>query len=188
MQFLATIINFIFDAYIFILLVRIILQKLHANWHNPVTQFVVKLTDPVIKPARKIIPGYKGLDISIVLIAFIVEFVELYLVTLIRVGFSPHLSGIAFFALISLLSKTIYIFLFATIIWSFLSWFTTSHRHPMSEITGIIVSPLLRLTRRFLPLIGGIDLSPMVIMFVLYLVLRFAVTPLLGMGVAWALG
>lgn len=187
MQFIASIVNGILDAYIFILLIRLILQKFQASWHNPMTQFVVKLTDPIVKPVRRVIPGFKGFDLSILFIAFAIELLEIYLVTWLRLGFTAKISGVLLVSVLSLLIKTTYIFLFATIIWSFLSWFTTSQRHPLSEIAGIISYPMVRLTRRFLPAIGGIDLSPVVVIFVFYLMINALWTPLLRYGFHLAL-
>ena len=188
MQFLANILNIILDTYIFLLLIRFILQKLHANWYNPATKFVVALTDPIVKPTRKIIPGFRGYDFAILLLAIVLEIIQIYLITWIRVGFTPHISGVLLVTLMTIISKSIYIFLFAMIIWAFMSWFTTAGRHPMAEITGVVCLPLVRITRRFMPLVGGVDLSPMIIMLALYFVSYLIVNPLLRLGMGLALG
>ncbi len=187
-SFMAGIINYIFDTYIFLLLLRFILQKLHVNWHNPVTQFVVALTERIVKPVRRVLPGVKGFDLAILGLAFLFELIELYLLTLMSHGFFPTIGGALLLSAVTLLSKTIYIFFFAVIIWAFLSWFVTAQRHPVTEITGALSDPLIRGVRRFMPLIEGIDLSPLVITFLLYLILHFVMAPLLQISISWALG
>lgn len=188
MQALAQLINYIFDAYIFILLLRFLLQKLQASWHNPVTKFVVTLTNPIVKVTRRFIPGFKGFDFSILIVAYALEILELYIVSWMRLGFSLDFGGVVLVALMALLIKVTYIFLFATMIWAFLSWFTAAQRNPISEVTGILAYPLLRLARRFVPLLSGIDLSPVVTMIVLYVLMAFAWTPIMRLGLQMALG
>lgn len=188
MQALAQLINYIFDAYIFILLLRFFLQKLQASWHNPVTKFVATVTNPVVKLTRRFIPGFKGFDFSILIIAYALEILEMYLVGWMRLGFTLDFGGVAIVALMALLTKVTYIFLFATLIWAFLSWFTAAQRNPISEITGILAYPLLRLARRVVPLVSGIDLSPVVIMIVLYVIMAFIWGPIMRLGLQMALG
>ena len=188
MQALAQLINYIFDAYIFILLLRFLLQKLQASWHNPVTKFVVTLTNPIIKVTRRFIPGFKGFDFSILIVAFLLEIFDLYLMGWMRLGFTLDLGGVALVALMALLIKLTYIFLFATMIWAFLSWFTAAQRNPISEITGVVAYPLLRYAQRFVPLVSGIDLSPVVIMIALYVLMTFVWSPIMYLGLQMARG
>lgn len=188
MQALAQLINYLFDAYVFMLLLRFLFQKLQASWYNPVVKFVANLTNPIVKTTRKFIPGFKGFDISIIVVAFILEIIELYLVNWMRLGFTMDFSGALIIALAALLTKLIYIFLFSIMIWAFLSWFTAAQRNPVSEVTGILAYPLLRLVRRFVPLLSGIDLSPVVAIIILYLVMAFILNPLLRLGLSLALG
>jgi YggT family protein len=189
MQALAQLLNYIFDAYIFILLLRFLLQKLQASWHNPVTKFVITLTNPIVKITRRVIPGYRGYDFSILVVALLVEIAELYVVNWIRLGFTLDFSGVILLAVVALVTKVVYIILFSIMIWAFLSWFTAAaQRNPVSEVTGIIAYPWLRLARRFVPLVGGIDLSPVVVLIVLYLVMAFVLTPITGVGLNLAIG
>ena len=188
MQALAQLINYLFDTYIFILLLRVILQKLQASWHNPATRFVITLTNPIVKVTRRIIPGFRGFDFSIIVAAYLLEMLELYLVGWLRLGFSYDISGVLLVALMALLIKTTYIFLFAILVWAFLSWFTAAQRNPIAEVTGILAYPLLRLARRFVPLVSGIDLSPMVVMIILYIILAFVWQPIMRLGLQMAMG
>lgn len=187
MRLIASIINFALDMYVFILLLRFMLQKLGANWYNPIVQLFVKLTNPIVRPMRYIIPGFKGFDLSILLLAGLVELGQVYVVALLAHQFLPHFGGALLLVLITLCSKTLYIVLFSIIIWSIMSWVTTAHHHPVVDITGMIGFPWLRLMRRFLPPLAGMDFSPMVVIFLLYLILKYVITPLMavGLGLAW---
>lgn len=188
MRFLAFIVDLAFDVYIFVLLLRLFFQKLQAGWHNPIVQLSVKMTDPIIKPMRRFLPGVKGFDLAIVVTLVIFELAQLYSVMWLRYDIIPFFSGAILTTCVILINKTIYIFLFAIIIWSLLSWFVTSQRQPFVEVTGIIAYPLMRFARRFIPPISGLDLSPIVVLLLLYLVQQFVVTPLLAATTRAAFG
>lgn len=187
MQFLVSLINYVFDIYIFILLLRVILQACHASWANPLVPFLVAVTKPLVNPVRKVIPGFKGIDLSIVVVAFALEVIEFYLTIWLSHSFAPEVAGVLCYSLLALVNKTLYIFWFAILIWTILSWIVTKQQNPLSEITGTISYPLVRSVRRFVPLIGGVDLSPFVVVVVLYAILSFAVAPLMRYCIEWAM-
>ncbi len=187
MQALAQLINYLFSAYLFILLLRFILQKLQASWYNPITKLIVNLTNPIIKVTRKIIPGFKGFDFSIIVVALLLEVVELYVVNWMRFGFTLDFSGILIMAICTLLIKLTYIFLFSVMICACLSWFTTPNHNALSDVTGTIAKPLLSVTQRYVSLSSTIDLSPVIVMGVLYLILIFILGPLSRVGLEMAL-
>lgn len=186
MQFLATIINYAFDVYIFILLLRVIFQSVHASWHSPLVQFVVTVTNPVVNPVKKFIPGFRGIDFSIVVIAFILEVVEFYFTMWVSHGFTPNVGGVLTYAVMALINKTIYLYWFSILIWTVLSWIITNQQNPLSDMTGTISYPLIKSVRRFVPPIGGVDLSPLVVVLILYLILSFIVAPLQSWCFDWA--
>lgn len=188
MQALAQLINYILDAYIFILLLRFILQKLGASWHNPVTKFVVTLSNPVVKVTRRVIPGFKGFDFAILVVAYLIELLELYIVNWMRLGFTLDFGGVAIIGITALATKIIYVVMFSIIIWAFLSWFTTAQQNPIAEVTGVIAFPWLRLARRFIPMVGGLDLSPIALLIIFYLILSFVLTPITRIGLQIAVG
>lgn len=184
---LSLIINVIFDAYIFILLLRLFLQKMGASWHNPITQAIIRLTNPAIKPLRRFVPGLGGFDLSIVLVALIVELLEWWVLMALKLGIFPGIGGTLIVSIGELLNKGINIFFFATLIAALMSWFPNLQRSALAEIVDLLSSPLTRLVRRFLPLMGGLDLSPIVILLGLQVLAILLVYPIIRFGMGLAL-
>jgi YggT family protein len=83
-------IHILFDSYIVILLLRLMLQKLGANWYNPISQFIIQLTEKPLKPLRKFIPGVAGFDLSILLLAFVLQYIEIVLLWVLQFGPVPN--------------------------------------------------------------------------------------------------
>lgn len=165
----------LFGLYITLVLLRFLLQWARADFYNPISQFVVRLTSPVLRPLRRIIPGLGGLDLSALVLAWLLKGLELALLApLLGLGFHPLLAlGWALPALVGLL---ISIFLFAILARVILSWINPDPYHPIVALLGSITDPLMRPAQRLLPPLGGIDLSPMLVMIALVL-LRYLLLP-----------
>lgn len=182
------IIHLAFDAYIVILLVRLLLQKLSANWRNPLSQFIIQLTEKPLKPLRKMVPGVAGFDLSIIVLALILQLIEVVLLWVLQFGPIPNLLGALVIAVSEIISKFVYIYIYAIIINALSSWFPQMQTHPISHIVYLIVDPILARIRRFIPLIAGIDLSPMVAILIFTLMNMLLVMPLLAFGTQIIMG
>ncbi len=184
----ALLINLIFDATIFILLIRLLLQKFGAHYHHPFTQFVIKVTDPVVKPVQRIIPGFKGFDLAIVFLMLVLEIIEAFLMLWMKVGIVPGIIGTIVISIGELSHKIINVFFFAIIVGAIMSWVTTLRQGPLAEIIDLITEPLLRPVRRIIPMLGGFDLSPIVVLVVLQLISVLVCYPLVNYGTRLAYG
>jgi len=182
---LAFLVQIIFGAYALIVLLRFLLQLTRADFHNPVSQLVVRLTTPVLRPLRRFIPGIGGIDLSSLILAWLVKAVELLLVLLIQ-GAGLQLLPALLAAIPELVSTTINIFLFAIFIQAILSWVGTGSYNPAASLLHSLTEPLLRPARRLIPPIGGLDLSPMLTIVGLML-LKMLLLPPLNMLLAGAL-
>lgn len=180
------IINFIFDVYIYILILRLFMQKFHASWHNPFTQLIVKLTNPIVKPLRRIIPGFKGYDLSIVVLCLILEFIELWLLIWLQLGETPGVIGTLVIGIAQFATKVVNLFLIITVISAILSWFPQLRGNPMVEIVFVLSEPLLQFIRRFLRPISGFDFSPIVVILACILIKILILTPLTAYGMKLA--
>lgn len=176
------IIGIIFDSYIFVLLIRLILQKLGAGYHNPIIQFLLKVTNPIIKPFQMIIPGYKGIDYSIIVLVLILEIVELILIVWLKMGLFPGFLGTLIMSIGQLGNKLVNIFFFAAIIAAIMSWVPTLAKGPVAEIVIILSEPIFRPARRFIPVMSGIDLSPLVVIIMLKLISIVIFNPIVAYG------
>ncbi|WP_439257503.1 YggT family protein [Lonepinella sp. BR2271] len=161
----------LFGVYMLIVMLRMWLQYCKADFYNPISQAVVKLTDPVLNPLRKIFKAYKGVDIAALLLVFILGAVKFPLLILLAgVSHEALLPDIKWFAIIGVLSVVKIwgeMILYVIFIGAILSWFRRGN-DPVSYLLYQLGEPLLRPIRGILPKTGMIDFSPMILAFVLF--------------------
>jgi YggT family protein len=167
----------IFGLYIALVVIRFLLQWARADFYNPVSQFVVKLTSPVLRPLRKMIPGYRGLDTASVVLAWLLKAAELAILTLL-LGLDRNPLGALAWALPALVGLIISIFLFAVLIRVILSWVNPDPYNPAVDLLTRLTDPIMRPAQRLIPPVSGIDLSPMVVMIGLVLLEMLLLPPL----------
>lgn len=164
------------QLYITVLMLRFLLQWVRADFYNPFSQFIVKLTNPLVRPLRRIIPGWGGLDVATLLLAYLITMLQ---VTLVGTRIAPYeilglLDGqslaplsIAGVALLDLAALTIGIYFVAIIVQAVISWVNPGHYNPVIGLLHRLTEPLLRPARRLIPPISGIDLSPLLVILAL---------------------
>ena len=170
-------IQVIFGLYILVVMLRLLLQLVRADFYNPISQFIVKVTSPVLHPIRRVIPGVKGIDLSSLLLAWLLKSVELFLIAL-TLGLSANLLAALVWAIPALVSLTINIFLVALIIQVILSWINPGGYNPAAALIYALTEPLLRPARRMLPTTSGLDFSPMLVIIGLILLKMLLLPPL----------
>ena len=164
----------VFGLFIVALLLRFYLQLMRAPYGNPLSSFLIALTDFLVRPARRIIPGLWGLDLATLLLAWVIEFFVLA-ATLWLNGMAPHPYTPSTFLVLLLLSATgllkqsIHIFMLVLIIQAVLSW--VNPYTPLSGVLNSLSSPFLTFFRRRLPPVGNVDLSPLFVLILFQLVL-----------------
>ena len=147
------------SLYLLIVLLRFILQLVRANFYNPLCQFAVKATQPLLKPLRRVIPSMFGLDMSSLVLALIVQMV-LFAVILLLSGYSVDVLFLAPWALIGIFALFFKILFWAMIISVILSWVAPGSHNPGAELVQQITEPVLAPFRRIIPNLGGLDISP----------------------------
>jgi len=167
----------LFGVYTTIVILRFLLQWVRADFYNPISQFVVKLTTPLLGPLRRVVPGIGGADIASLVLAWLLKSTELILVGLL-LGSGRNLLGAFFWSLPALIGLTINIFMFAIFIRVILSWIGPDPYHPGVTLLQRLTDPVLRPAQRLVPPIGGIDLSPMVVLIALVLLKMLLLPPL----------
>ena len=173
LQSVAVALSVIFDLFILTALVRFWMQVVRAPSRNPMAQFSMALTDWGVKPLRRVVPGLFRLDLASLILALAVEFV-LQLVVTVMFGNSPIddptlLPWVLFVSFVELLRLTVYIFMGAIIIDAVLSW--VSPHHPVRPFFDAFTRPLLRPLRSVVPLVGGVDITPLFALLIFQLVL-----------------
>ena len=155
--------------YLLIVLLRFILQLVRADFYNPLSQFIVRATHPLLKPLRRIIPSLGGLDLASLVLALIVQYVLMALtLMLMGVGVGDPLLRLVW-SLIGVTALLLKVFFFALIISVILSWVAQGTHNPAALLVNQICEPLLMPIRRILPNLGGLDLSPIVAFLILNL-------------------
>jgi len=154
------------DLYLLTFLLRFIMQWARANHYNPLSQVVFKVTNPLVVPARRLLPSVAGLDIPTLAVLIVLEIVVTF-VLLRLVGLSLPIPRLLFYSLLRLISLVLWFYVGALIIYAVLSWFAQPSRNPMAMLLGQLVEPLLRPARRMLPPIGGFDLSVLLVIVLL---------------------
>lgn len=167
----------VFGLYILIVMLRFLLQWARADFYNPVSQFIVKATQPPLAPLRRLIPGFAGLDLAAMVFMFVLKFVELWIVTGL-LGIAPQVGGLAMLSIAELLGLLINVFIFSILIQVIISWINPGMYNPVMGLLHSLNEPLLSRARRLVPPISGLDLSPIVVIIVLQLVSMLAVAPI----------
>jgi YggT family protein len=159
----------VFGFYILAVMLRFLLQWVRADFYNPLVQFLVRITNPPLLPLRRIVPGYRGLDLAAVVLAFALQGIEVLLITLL-LDRNAGVGGLLLLTVMELLKLLINIYLWGIIIQVVLSWLNPDPRHPAARVLAQLTAPLLRPARRLLPPISGVDLSPMLVVVALIFV------------------
>ena len=163
--------------YMLIVMLRLLLQWARADFYNPLSQFIVKATQPVLAPMRTALPTVAGIDFACVVLLVALQFAELWVVT----GILGHrIAAVALLVLsvAEIVQLAIYVFLFSILIQVVMSWINPSSYNPVLSVLYSLNAPLLGPAQRIVPPIGGLDLSPIVVMVALQLVSILLVGPL----------
>ena len=160
--------NFLVDTlvsfFVLLLLARFHFQWLRVPFRNPVGEFLLATTNWLVLPARRVIPGLSGLDLATLLTAWIVEALGLW-AKLAIVGSEPGVAALAAVAALELVRFSLYILMFALIVQAVFSWINPAAS--LAWIFNAMTQPFLRPLRRLIPPVGGIDLTPLLLIVVL---------------------
>lgn len=161
-------VNTVFDFYVMILLLRIWMQWVRCDFYNPLSQLVIKLTQPVIKPLRRVLPSLGPIDTSSLLLALLLTTLKVPLLFLITEGRFPVAPVYLVVGLIELLKAAGHLLFWVIIIRSIMSW-VSQGQSPIENVLTQLTEPLMAPVRRLLPPVGGLDFSAMAVIFILYL-------------------
>lgn len=167
----------IFGLFILAVLLRLILQIVRADFHNPLSQALVKITNPVLVPLRRFIPGTGGFDMASVLLIITLKLIELTLTSLLTTG-GIIISQLLLLTLAELLSLILWFFTISIIVQVILSWVNPNSYNPVASLLYSVNEPILGPARRLIPAMGGLDLSPMIVLIIFQLIRIILVNPL----------
>ncbi len=154
------------DFYSVLLLIRFLLQLVQADFFNPVSQVILKVTAPVVEPLTRIIPTIKNFNLSALCAAVLVKWSFFAILVPLGSVMPSQLGIFLIISLISLIKPLIQIYLYGILIIAISSWIGTTD-HPFVRLTNQIIDPYMRPFRNIIPPIGMIDISPMIAILVL---------------------
>lgn len=158
------------SLYLLALAIRLILAYEHANYFNPITRFIITITQPVIGPLRRLIPNVGRFETSTFFLIIVLEIAVVSMVVMIDKGVTPPPQTLFAITIFSTLSLFLNIFFWTIIISVILSWFQVNH--PIVVVLKQLAEPALRPFRRLIPLISGIDISPIFALILIQFLLR----------------
>ena len=162
------------SLYLLIVLLRFILQLVRADFYNPLSQFIVRATQPLLRPMRRVIPSLLGLDMSSLLLAILIQLLLMVVtLTLMGYGVGGFLVQLLIWSILSITSLFLKVFFFALIISVILSWVAPHSHNPAALLVNQLCEPLLAPFRRLLPNLGGLDISPIFAFITINLIDRF---------------
>lgn len=170
------------SLYLMLILLRFVLQLVRANFYNPLSQFIVKATQPLLKPLRRIIPSIFGLDMSSLVLAIIVQMILMALTLLLIIGTAGDPLLLLLWSIISVTALFLKIFFLALIASVILSWVAPGSNNPGAELVNQICEPALAPFRRIVPNLGGLDISPILAFLVLKLLDMLVINNLAAMS------
>jgi YggT family protein len=172
------------NLYATVVAVRFVMQVVRADYYNPLAQAIVKITDPLLKPLRRIIPSIKRYDTASLALCFAVLLVKLMVFKALSLGVVPAMgtgimvsqlpyAGMIIIAFLDAIHQFFNVFIFALIIMAIMSWFPGSAGNPAYGLASSIAAPALKPLQKLIPPIGGLDLTVFFTILALYAVRMF---------------
>jgi YggT family protein len=150
------------DLYVMVFLLRFLLQWVRADFYNPLAQFVVKATNPLVVPARRVIPSLRGTDLPTLVLLLILEGLLTWAI-LALIGVTAPVLTVGALVILRLINTMLWLYVVSIFVYVILSWVSPAGYSPIGRILADLNEPLLRPVRRILPPIGGLDLAPMLV-------------------------
>jgi len=159
--------NTISGLFLFIVILRFLLQAVRADFYNPISQFIVKATNPLLLPIRKIVPGLGGYDISSLVLAVIIQIIAIS-TTLVLMGAWPlPMLNVGIWALLGTIGIFLDLYFWGLLIIIIISWVAPNNPNPAIDLLKQIIEPVMKPLRDRMPDMGGIDLSPIIVILLL---------------------
>ena len=190
---LMLIINTLFDLYILLVLLRFLLQMLRADFYNPVSQFITKLTTPPLRLLRRFIPSIGGQDSASIVLCLLLIYAKFLLMRALSIpaahigGVMAPIGGVSYAGLLvlsvaDLVALVLTVFLGAIIIQVIISWVSPGNYNPVISLVNRLADPILKPIRKFIPPLGGIDLTPLFASLLLLVAKMLILPPIIFLG------
>ncbi|MBQ0745602.1 MAG: YggT family protein [Marinobacter sp.] len=155
--------------YMTIILLRFLLQLARADFYNPISQFAVKATNPLLRPLRRFIPGWGGIDGAALVLAVLIQAITFFLILVALSGGIPSFNPLILlvWGAVAVLDLIVKIYFWSVIAVVVVSWIAPGSSHPAIQLVAQITEPVMRPVRKLMPSMGGLDLSPIIVFLIL---------------------
>jgi YggT family protein len=159
-------IDFVFNIYLMVVLLRLWLQFARADFYNPFSQFVVKATQPIVAPMRRIFPSIGRLDTATFVLALIVAGLKIVTLNVVLGGSGLNIMSVVILSFVIVIKEILTLVMYVLIMRAIMSWVSQGN-NPMELVLSQLTEPMLAPIRRRMPEMGGLDLSMMVVIVLL---------------------
>ena len=159
-------IDFVFNIYLMVVLLRLWLQFARADFYNPFSQFVVKATQPIVAPIRRILPSIGRLDTATLVLALIVAGLKIVTLNVVLGGSGLNIMSVVILSFVIVIKEILTLVMYVLILRAIMSWVSQGN-NPMELVLSQLTEPMLAPIRRRMPEMGGLDLSMMVVIVLL---------------------
>ena len=172
-EILGYLVQTLISLYLLAMLLRFLLQLVRADFYNPISQFLVKITNPVVIPVRRVIPGLGGLDLASLLLSVLLQMAGIIALLLINGLGLPNILLLLVWSALGVVGLLVNIYFFALLAMIILSWVAPGSNHPAIYLIHQITEPVMAPFRKALPPMGGMDFSP-ILLFILINVVQIS--------------
>ncbi|PKG93273.1 YggT family protein [Paraglaciecola sp. MB-3u-78] len=159
-------IDFVFNIYLMVVLLRLWLQFARADFYNPFSQFVVKATQPIVAPMRRLLPSIGRLDTATLVLALLVAGLKIVTLNMVLGGTDLNILSIVVVSFVIVIKEILTLVMYVLILRAIMSW-VSQGRNPMELVLDQLTEPMLAPIRKRMPEMGGLDLSVMVVIVLL---------------------
>ncbi len=163
LEVLGYLLQTILSLLLFVVLLRLLLQAARADFYNPVSQFVLKTTNPILLPLRRVIPGMLGIDMAAVVLLLVIQMLSISSILLLGGYALPNPVLLLVWAVLGVAGLLVNFYFFALLGMIILSWVAPGSGNPVVHLLYQLTEPVMAPFRRLLPAMGGLDLSPILV-------------------------
>lgn len=178
-EILTYLVQTLLSVYLVAMLLRFLLQLVRADFYNPICQFLVKITNPLVLPLRRAIPGYAGMDLASLLLSLVLQVLAIIALLALHGLGLPNIGLLLLWSVLGVVGLLVNIYFFALLAMIILSWIAPGSGHPAIHLLYQITEPVMAPFRKVLPPMGGMDFSP-ILMFILINVVQIALRHMAG--------
>jgi YggT family protein len=160
---LVYLIQTLLSLYLVAMLLRFLLQLVRADFYNPISQFLVKLTNPLVLPMRKVLPAFGGVDTASMLLTVLLQVLGIAAILVLNGMGIPPIPLLLVWSVLGVIGLLVNIYFFALLAMIILSWVAPGSRHPAIYLLYQITEPIMAPLRKLLPPMGGLDFSPILV-------------------------